>query len=121
MRSLLYAAFFELFVEGIVEGGAFWTHIQPWWQHRNDSNILFLFYEQDLQANLAQSVEKVATFLGVADLTEAELLSITQQSTFDAMRANDKSNITWYQRHADAPPFMRKGVVGAWRDECMMR
>ncbi len=44
-------------------------HVKPWWEHRNDANILFLKYE-DLKEDLASNVRKIAAFIGINDLTD---------------------------------------------------
>ena len=46
-----------------------------------------------------------------------EVLSkITEQSTFESMKASNTTNYSWSARKAGEPPFMRKGSVGDWRN-----
>jgi hypothetical protein len=103
--------FFELFMQGTVETSSWFNHVRPWWQHRNDGNILFIKYE-DMQADRAGHVRKLAAFIGVTDLTDEQVESIVKQTTFDAMKSDSKTNMTQHQRKAGEAPFMRKGIVG---------
>ena len=105
--------FFELFLKGIVETNSWFEHVRPWWEHRNDGNILFLKYE-DMKADPAANVRKIAAFIGVDDLTEEQVGMVVSQSSFDSMRASSTANMTWTHagRYATAQPFLRKGVVG---------
>jgi hypothetical protein len=115
-KATSYSGTWEQFVEHYLAGqvmfGSWWEHVRPWWMHRNSPNILFIKYE-DMQRDLTAVIKRVAAFIGVTDLTEAQVESIVQQSTFDEMKKNDKTNITWYARHDNQPPFFRKGVVGS--------
>ena len=54
---------YDMFMKGEVEFNDHCDHVAEWYNHRNDSNVLFLLYE-DLQANLELEVVKIAKFLG---------------------------------------------------------
>ena len=105
--------FFELFMQGTVIFGAWWLHVRPWWEHRQDPNILFLKYE-DMKADPAANVCKIAAFIGVDDLTEEQVAAVVSQSSFESMKENPIANMTWNQtkRKEGEAPFMRKGIVG---------
>lgn len=55
--------FLQLFLEGDVDGGDYFDHLFSWYPHRNDSNVLFLRYE-DLKSDTESCVLAVADFLG---------------------------------------------------------
>ncbi|XP_064485750.1 sulfotransferase ssu-1-like [Ornithodoros turicata] len=55
--------FFEMFLEGNVDFGDYFHHLLSWYPHKNDSNVLFLTYE-DLKKDVRAGVLKVAEFLG---------------------------------------------------------
>lgn len=60
--------------------------ISTWWPHRNDSNVLFLFYE-DLICDLEAKIKEIASFI-IIPLTEDELRRITYLSLFKYMSKN---------------------------------
>jgi len=51
-----------------MQNASYFHHLVSWWEHRNDPDVLFLFYE-DLKEDLAGNVEKICGFL---DLDEPE-------------------------------------------------
>jgi hypothetical protein len=109
--------FFECFVRGEVDFGDYFDHLRSWWPRRTQSNVLFLTYERMLAAP-AQAVRSIADFLGgaPAELARAPegVDAVVRASGFKAMR---KDQDRWSsQRPADMPGFVRKGVVGDWRN-----
>ncbi|KAF8768068.1 Sulfotransferase 1C2A like protein [Argiope bruennichi] len=54
--------FFELFISGKIDYGDYFDHLMGWYEHRNDSNVLFLTYEQ-MKENPEASVLKLASFI----------------------------------------------------------
>lgn len=48
-----FSDFMELFLKERTPIGSYWNHVLPFWQRRNESNILFLKYE-DMNRNLLQ-------------------------------------------------------------------
>lgn len=106
---------FENFMDGLVETSSWFKHVRPWWEHRHDSNILFLKYE-DMQHDAAGHVRKIASFIGVTDLTEEQVASIVRQSSFEGMKSDPKADLMWLApvRNDSEPAFMRKGIVGLW-------
>ena len=72
---------------------------------------------EEMKADLRGSVEKLAAFLG-HDLDKETVESIAKQCTFSAMQKNDAVNKSYtdkFRKETDAR-FMRKGVVGDWRN-----
>ena len=41
----------------------YFEHFMTWWKHRNDENVLFLFYEE-MKEDLEKTVRAVAKFMG---------------------------------------------------------
>ena len=99
--------------QGIVESSSWFDHVRPWWEHRNDENILFITYES-MKADLAGAVRRIAGFIGVTDLTAEEVEKIAHLSTFESMKSDSKTNMMWNasKRKEAEQPFMRKGIVG---------
>lgn len=54
--------FFDMFIKGKVEYGDYFSHLLAWYEHRNDSNVLFLTYE-DLKTDIRGNIKKIADFL----------------------------------------------------------
>ena len=54
-----------------------------WWEHRNDSNVLFLFYD-DLKENHVGCVRRIAKFMG-SDCGEAVIASVVHATTHAEM------------------------------------
>jgi len=57
--------------------------ISTWWEHRNDPNVLFLFYE-DLIHDLETMIRKISDFVEIP-LTEVELRRVCYLSSFEYM------------------------------------
>ena len=80
-------------------------------------NILYLKYE-DMHADLSGNVKKIADFLGI-HLEDSIVKKIVDLTTFDVMKMNPSANYSWREadgRTAGSEPFMRKGIVGDWRN-----
>ncbi len=115
--------------------GDYWTHLVSWWPHRNDSDVLYLFYEE-VVADLARAVGDVASFLRLTvDAGRIELA--TRQASIDFMRGyptlwqdlllREKRNAamgipvdagsTKLRSGESAPPVgeLTDGVASAWR------
>ncbi|XP_011790192.1 PREDICTED: sulfotransferase 4A1 [Colobus angolensis palliatus] len=83
--------------------GSWFEHVQEFWEHRMDSNVLFLKYE-DVFQDLVMMVEQLARFLGVScDKTQLEALTEHCHQLVDQCC------------NAEALPVGR-GRVGLWKD-----
>lgn len=108
-----FDVFFECFVRGEVDFGDYFDHLLSWIAHRDAPNLLFLTYEQMLQAPRA-AVASIARFVGV-DADDALLDRVVELSSFGSMR---REQDRWASRRpAGMPEFVRKGVAGDWRNE----
>jgi hypothetical protein len=106
---------FEYFLAGKVPFGCFFDHVLPWWKERNNDNVLFIKFE-DLKKDLKSGVRQVAEFLGF-EISEAELESVAQNCTFEAMKARPETNLDQYPEHfKPGTSFLRKGIVGDWKN-----
>ena len=110
--------FFECFLRGEVDFGDYFDHLNSWWAQRSEPNVLFLTYERML-AGPAAAVRAIAEFLGgrTSELARdaRRLDGIVNESGFTRMRRDQER---WSSaRPADMPAFVRKGVVGDWRNE----
>lgn len=66
----------------------YWTHLLSWWARRDTDEVLLLAFE-DLKADHAGAVRRVAEFLGL-ELGAAALELATGQSTFDFMKRHER-------------------------------
>jgi hypothetical protein len=107
-----------------------WTnHVRGWWQRsQSSSNVLFLYFE-DMKRDLPPVIQKVAAFLGVAPLTDAELAAVAEKSSFRYMQQHQDSfemhpphilqtNAALFvsgkaDRHRDVPADVRSRIL-AW-------
>ncbi len=117
MPDLEFSEFWEVFTKGEVQYGDFFDHLLSWWVHRDDERVLFLKYE-DLQMDLSKAISDITKFLEV-DLTPEVIAKIAELSSFESMKEDTTSNYSWMKRYDDKsgkPMFMRKGVVGDWKN-----
>ena len=110
-----------------------WTdHVTGWWERsRTASNVLFVYFE-DMKRDLAAVVRRVAAFLELAPLSEAEVARIVEQCGFRYMQEHQDSfemhpphilqtNADLFvsgraDRHKDVPPETRQRIL-AWAAE----
>lgn len=109
--------FFECFLAGEVDFGDYFDHLIPWHAHRDDENLLFVTYE-DMQADPEGAILAVGDFLGGAyreTVHDRKLLRVIREaSSFDSMRSEQRR---WSsERPPGMPEFVRRGVVGDWRN-----
>ncbi len=106
--------FFECFLVGKVDFGDYFDHLGPWYRHRNDRNVLLLIFE-DMKDDPVAAVTEIAEFLELSGAKDEEFLAdVAQRSSFDEMR---KGQDRWSSRRpGDMPAFVRKGIVGDWRN-----
>ena len=83
LEDYLYASYFH--------------HLASWWPHRNDPNILLVFYE-DLKECYESSVRSVAEFMGITD--EGCIQVALERSTFEFMKQySDLFGVKRIQKH----------------------
>ncbi len=114
-----FDAFFECFLRGEVDFGDYFDHLLSWAARRGEPNLAFFTYE-DMMAEPRAAALAIADFLGgeaARAASEPEVLArVVAHSSFDSMR---KDQGRWSSaRPADMPAFVRKGVVGDWRNHC---
>lgn len=93
----------------------FFDVIASYWARRSEPNLLFVHYN-DLKADLAAEMRRVATFLDI-DVDEARWSSMVERCTFEGMRKADK-RIGDFERGFEGgiEGFIFKGTNGRWRD-----
>ncbi|KAG8181897.1 hypothetical protein JTE90_026056 [Oedothorax gibbosus] len=110
--------FFEDFISDKVAYGPFWKHYTEVWPHRNDPNVLLLYYE-DLHKDIHGSIKRIADFLN-KDLSEEEINQIADHCSFHNMSKNPNVNYQHWDdlgiRKTNESRFMRKGQIGDWKN-----
>lgn len=114
-----FEEFFECFMAGEVDSGDYFDHLLSWYEHKNDENVLFLVYE-NMKENPKEAILKIAEFLGhkySSKLNSQEILSkILYHSSFEKMSQCQKRWTGEGEEMGDRIPFIRKGIVGDWRN-----
>ncbi|KFM75523.1 Sulfotransferase 4A1, partial [Stegodyphus mimosarum] len=113
-----FETFLHDFLDDKIPYGPVWKHYSEMWEHRNDENVLILFYE-DFQKDIHESIKRIAEFLN-KDLTAQEVFAIANHCSFHNMRHNPSVNYQHWDdlgiRKQTEAKFMRKGEVGDWKN-----
>ena len=116
-ENIDWPTFAPWFLSGQVYFGSQLDHVLGWWKHRDDDNVLFLKNEE-MKKDIRSAVVHIASFIG-KDLKEEEVDTVIKKSSFSSMKNNPTTNYEWTpkeMKHPEGTHFMRKGVVGAWKD-----
>ena len=114
------AAFFTNWVtDGGSEGdeGASFFHVEnTYWAARGNSNMLLVHYN-DLRADRAGEMRRVAAFLGI-EIPETVWPAIIAAAGFDAMKAQGNALIPTAEMlwEGGSSRFLHKGTNGRWLD-----
>jgi len=121
MGPMLYNGFsgtweeyFPLFAHGDVDDGSWFEHVASWWSRRNDPDVLLLRYE-DLKADAAGGIRRIAQFMGIG-VSEERLHQIVNETSFAAMKESQRKDIPHRIFKAlgvvKGMTGVRKGIVG---------
>ena len=94
----------------------FWENIRSWWAIRDLPNVLVLHFN-DMKADLAGSIRRIASFLDIA-IDAPTFPKIVEHCGFDYMKAHAETvtplgGALW---NGGAKTFINKGTNGRWRD-----
>jgi hypothetical protein len=113
--------FFDNFINGTVSSGPWFDHVETFWRHRSDKNVLFVTYEE-MKRNPTVMVQKVADFFN-KQLTSDQVDEIVSRTNFESMKSNRLTNYSWWdelgitsKHDKGRAEFMRKGQVGDWKN-----
>ncbi|KAJ6638636.1 Sulfotransferase 1C4 [Pseudolycoriella hygida] len=114
--AMMYAGsfqqFVDLFLEDLPTWSPFFEHIKDGWNRRNESNVLFLFYE-DLVVDLEKSLKKLAAFLE-KPLKDDDLPELMQHLNIKNFKQNSSVNHEFLAKFATENwEFIRQGGVGS--------
>jgi aryl sulfotransferase len=98
-----------------LEGGDLFHHIDTFWAHHGEPNVLFAHYD-DMTADLEGEMRRVAAFLEL-DIDEDLWPAMVERCTFASMKARPDEIGPFDQLFVGgADSFLYKGTNGRWRD-----
>uniref|UniRef100_A0A669CMW5 Sulfotransferase n=2 Tax=Oreochromis TaxID=8139 RepID=A0A669CMW5_ORENI len=107
LRTMSYRGTFQEFCRRFMNDklgyGSWFEHVQEFWEHRMDSNVLFLKYE-DMYKDLGTLVEQLARFLGVS-CDKAQLEGMVESCNQLIEQCCNSEALS-----------MCRGRVGLWKD-----
>ena len=81
----------------LTDEASYFHHLASWWPHRNDPNVLLVFYE-DLKECYESSVRSVAEFMGITD--EGSIQVALERGNFEFMKKHsDKFGVKSIQKY----------------------
>ena len=84
----------------LTDYASYFHHLASWWPHRNDLNVLLVFYE-DLKECYESSVRSIAEFMGITD--EGHIQVALERGTFEFMKQHsDKFCLRNFDKHCSA-------------------
>lgn len=112
------STFFKMFLSDMVMYSPFFDHVLGYWKRREESNIMFVKYE-DLLTDPVNIIKKIAEFLEV-EVCDVDVEHIAHSTSFKSMSANASVNYEHWKdlgfAHKDKGKFLRKGKVGDWQN-----
>ncbi|XP_061618016.1 sulfotransferase 4A1 [Phyllopteryx taeniolatus] len=107
LRTMSYRGTFQEFCQRFMNDklgyGSWFEHVLEFWEHRMDSNVLFLKYE-DMYKDLGALVEQLAWFLGVScDKVQHEAMVESCNQLIEQCCSSEALSIC-------------RGRVGLWKD-----
>ncbi|KAM6083269.1 sulfotransferase 6B1-like [Chlamydotis macqueenii] len=101
--------FFTAFMTKKMPWGCYFEYLSQWNKYANDENVMTITYEE-LKENRVLGVKNIADFFGIS-LTEEELQSVVERSSFQSMKNNSlKTHGTF------GNVLFRKGGVSDWKN-----
>ena len=107
--------FFEMFKNKELFFGFWFDHVLSWLGKKDLKNHYFVKYE-DLKKKPLETVSGIAEFLKVS-FNQKQLEDLVLYTSFDKFKTNkmvNREQVVWFDH--EASKFMRKGVVGDWRN-----
>jgi aryl sulfotransferase len=103
------------FFDWWIESSAYFPHLASFWPHRDEVNVLLVHYD-DMKADLAGQMERVADFLDI-DFDPERRPDMVERCTFMGMKAR-ADEIGDFESHfvGGAETFLYKGTNGRWHD-----
>ncbi len=110
-----FQEFYDLFMNGQVVYGDWFDYTLEFWKQRNNPNFLIVSYEE-MMKEPSCVIKQMATFMG-HNISNENATKIAKMTSFGAMKQKIDPYIEkegWLK--SEISPFMRKGIVGDWRN-----
>ncbi|XP_075159662.1 sulfotransferase 1E1-like [Haematobia irritans] len=115
------------FVEDLINNdimySSYWNHLIDFWKMRHEPNVFFTTFEE-MKRDLRKVIVDLNHFMENADLSEEDLMKLEEHLSFESMKANPQTNLTFAIKSGHASPnvrpdfeFMRRGIVGSYKNE----
>uniref|UniRef100_A0A0K0DWQ5 Sulfotransfer_1 domain-containing protein n=1 Tax=Strongyloides stercoralis TaxID=6248 RepID=A0A0K0DWQ5_STRER len=108
--------FFDLFINGKTEYGCYFKYLKGWLPYINNSNILFIKYE-DMSNNLEDYIKKIGNFIGGKAIDtlndDKKLKQIIENSKIHNMQKGVPQIVIETTMN---PKFFRKGCSRDWKN-----
>ncbi|CAK8674894.1 unnamed protein product [Clavelina lepadiformis] len=99
---------------GMKNGQWYLDHILTWYPHRDDKNVMFIYYE-DMKRDLVAAIRRISSFLNV-ELGEKRVLKIAEKCGFIEMKTATENELGEAEKIRKALGVLHKGTVGAWKE-----
>ena len=108
--------FFELFKNHNLLYGDYFDWYGDWLSVQKSASVLLVKYES-MKGDLRSEIKRIASYIGKA-LSDDAVDTIVEHCSFNSMMTNNMVNYKLLPDHLrqDISPFMRKGVVGDWKN-----
>ncbi|KAI4788806.1 hypothetical protein KUCAC02_035619, partial [Chaenocephalus aceratus] len=114
LPSESWDSFYSNFMSGDVAWGSYFDHALAWEKRMIDPNVMIVTYEE-LKQDLSDGIRQISSFFGYT-LTEAQVLQISDGSTFSAMK---QSSANSHESLGDV--IFRKGALHAVSSSVIMK
>jgi len=120
-REIQLDPFLERFLRGHpMFGGSWFRHLESWWPHRGDPDVLFVEYDEMI-ADLEGTIRRVAAFCGLP-VPETEMPRILERCGIAYMKAHgDKLDPRLHLTAPREQGFLGRGRPGTGRRELSPR
>ncbi|RZB38923.1 Sulfotransfer 1 domain containing protein [Asbolus verrucosus] len=110
--------FCKLFLSGRVNYGPYFTHVLTYWKLRDQTNVLFLKYE-DMKKDTGEAIQQVAAFLGKR-MSDEEKATLQKHLSFDSLKNNAAVNTNFgesFKVPRPLAPVIRCGKIGGYKGQ----
>ena len=102
------------FFAGWIADASLLAHVASFWERRGSPNLLFVHYN-DLKADLAGEMRRIAEFLDIR-VPEDAWPAVVERCTFESMRERGEEIGSFVLFEGGAQRFLFKGSNGRWRE-----
>ena len=112
-RQMTFSEFFDIFMKGKILWGNWFYHVNGWWSHKDEENVLILHYE-DLVQDLEVCLYKIIDFCGL-EVSQERFPEILEKCNFAFMKKHESKFDSTMEKILEQGliknSFIRKGKV----------